>query len=1203
MSSRTRSDFDRLEFMQLIRSMTNGSSNSFNFETDYASSEAGPSKHYESHGLPDFEYDPIFSQGQSIRLLKLIAGIPSNPTIDCELVETRLDSLKHIKYEALSWCWGTSQEEDYIRIRGKRGKAYAKKAKPDLVKALLALRSEKWDRYLWIDAVCINQEDMDEKNQQVEMMAEIYGKAKRVCVWLGQPDESSRLAIRFIRDEVLKLQDFDDLCDRESNSPKWKALLDLMQRPWFSRRWVVQEISLAQKALLYCGLDRISWNKFSVAVELFVEVETATHRLSEVMKRDRKFHHIPGWFDYVSQLGASLLVDATGKLFRDHKEIREHIPARMRRLRNGRSKHVVDDSDSEGMSNVSGEEEDIDPQEDDALVLNGHGSSLTNGVRANRKAHHPSHLSSRSNELSPTVKGQPLLGLEVLVSSLAIFDVTKAHDTIYALLAISKDTTPKATNSRSWQNHTQAALEQFTEQRRYEVDYKKPYVDVCQYFIRFCIHRALKVDGSRALDLILRPWAVEEAKVLERFEIEFREQEEKQKREAEKQRIDGPSVRTHPTAPHERVDSEDKPEDQLRREDYLPLPSWVPQLSKAPFAMQRAAGVSGPKVGRTNADPLVGVPNQNVRNYKAAETKELDIRTLKFRKRIGQGPGNYYSMFVKGFVLDTIVEVKDASQSGNIPSDWADFAGWTRAQGDTPDAFWRTLVGDRGRDGKNPPVYYARACKESFEKGGYLSGSISTSDLIRNERVSVIAQFCWRVQSVIWKRALAKTESGKLALVAPGVKGGDLVCILYGCSVPVILRMSVAKSDEQVTTEAMLELEVLRHRMTSCAKTWLARTQHYRKKRDLEKAKYRGWEMTKKLLFFKDSKWRTEWRRGRMQSEHDVPSGSKKEIAKRERFERRPVAKDARMHETMEHLIDDFEEDAPRTTILREEQQNGSSSTHAPQRLGQHGRGKSEWEYITEKIRERSLTLDDIRKKGFPSRYDQHLQACEFDDWKREKRRKARELRDRAIVDATAPIESSWAEPRVNWREFELGLKYGRKWKKLLQKRREEEEEEIIFSRDKHREEKGFKLRERPAKRQIRLLDTEEIQEGTKKRTKLTKESAKEAEGIWLDNVRKAMRNEKRDEPTENDEDSDDGDEGNERPHSLSSRAPTFRSDNFTEPSRTKNNVEKSRQSYRYSYHLLGDCYLHGMMDGEAMAAQNGHSSTKTIPAVVFEIR
>ena len=68
------------------------------------------------------------------------------------------------------------------------------------------------------------------------MMSEIYGKAEKVCVWLGDGDESSRVALKFIKKDVLQLQNFDDLCQSRAATEKWSALLDLMQRPWFSRR-------------------------------------------------------------------------------------------------------------------------------------------------------------------------------------------------------------------------------------------------------------------------------------------------------------------------------------------------------------------------------------------------------------------------------------------------------------------------------------------------------------------------------------------------------------------------------------------------------------------------------------------------------------------------------------------------------------------------------------------------------------------------------------------------------------------------------------------------------------------------------------------------------------------------------------------------------------------------------------------------------
>jgi hypothetical protein len=114
------------------------------------------------------------------------------------------------------------------------------------------------------------------------MMAKIFGRADCVRIWLGDSDPSSDLAILFIKQQILQLQHFDDLSSSTASSDKWRALLELMQRDWFSRRWVIQEVTLAKKAIIHCGKTKLAWTKFAIAVELFVEVETATHRLSEV---------------------------------------------------------------------------------------------------------------------------------------------------------------------------------------------------------------------------------------------------------------------------------------------------------------------------------------------------------------------------------------------------------------------------------------------------------------------------------------------------------------------------------------------------------------------------------------------------------------------------------------------------------------------------------------------------------------------------------------------------------------------------------------------------------------------------------------------------------------------------------------------------------------------------------------------------------
>src|SRR6266480_3597427 len=82
--------------------------------------------------------------------------------------------------------------------------------------------------------------------------------------------------------------------------------------------------------------------------------------------------------------------------------------------------------------------------------------------------------------------------------------------------------------------------------------------------------------------------------------------------------------------------------------------------------------------------------------------------------------------------------------------------------------------------------------------GGLRSGAVDTTSLIYNERNSIVAEFCRRVQAVIWNRALIKTENDDLGLASDKVRRGDMVCILYGCTVPVILRKGKWKTKEKL---------------------------------------------------------------------------------------------------------------------------------------------------------------------------------------------------------------------------------------------------------------------------------------------------------------------------------------------------------------------------------------------------------------------
>jgi hypothetical protein len=127
-------------------------------------------------------------------------------------------------------------------------------------------------------------------------------------------------------------------------------------------------------------------------------------------------------------------------------------------------------------------------------------------------------------------------------------------------------------------------------------------------------------------------------------------------------------------------------------------------------------------------------------------------------------------------------------------------------------------------------MYCAKACKESIAKGGIQSGAVNTANLINNERNSIVAQFCRRVQAVIWNRRLMKTKTGFLGLGNKHVQVGDKVCILYGYSVPVLLRETV-KAQEDMKKEDEDKIRSGK----ALARLW-------KRKKNAEKARRKKWD-------------------------------------------------------------------------------------------------------------------------------------------------------------------------------------------------------------------------------------------------------------------------------------------------------------------------------------------------------------------------
>jgi hypothetical protein len=133
--------------------------------------------------------------------------------------------------------------------------------KSNLDAALQQIRSEDQDVDIWVDAICINQNDKIEKAAQVARMHEIYSAAKMVLVWLGAGEPETKETFEFL-DEILDLQRLDNLITSKEHLEKWKLVVNLMENQWFSRRWVIQELALARDATVYLG-GAMPWSNFA----------------------------------------------------------------------------------------------------------------------------------------------------------------------------------------------------------------------------------------------------------------------------------------------------------------------------------------------------------------------------------------------------------------------------------------------------------------------------------------------------------------------------------------------------------------------------------------------------------------------------------------------------------------------------------------------------------------------------------------------------------------------------------------------------------------------------------------------------------------------------------------------------------------------------------------------------------------------------
>ncbi|KAL8687043.1 MAG: hypothetical protein Q9218_006675 [Villophora microphyllina] len=210
-----------------------------------------------------FHYEKLGHATSQIRTLTLAPASDKRSDIHCRLETASFGygTGNQAVYEALSYTWGDPTQKRVIYVDGR----------PLLVTrnldiALRYLRKPFEPRVLWVDAVCIDQCNLQEKAQQVMMMKDIYREASCVLVWLGESDNDIRKAM----DQLKRLEAPGYIEPSLVNSfyePFEAGLNKIFRKSWWSSLWVIQEVILAEHPpLVGCGRKWLSWKAFQKAM-------------------------------------------------------------------------------------------------------------------------------------------------------------------------------------------------------------------------------------------------------------------------------------------------------------------------------------------------------------------------------------------------------------------------------------------------------------------------------------------------------------------------------------------------------------------------------------------------------------------------------------------------------------------------------------------------------------------------------------------------------------------------------------------------------------------------------------------------------------------------------------------------------------------------------------------------------------------------
>lgn len=228
-----------------------------------------PQPRFESDPQPHFTHQPFPNASNSIRLLQLHPGRSDEPLKS----SLQICSLKdRPEYDALSYMWGPKEPKHWIQVDNQ-----SFLLRPNIYAFLLRLRFADRPRRLWLDAICIDQNNIEERGYQVSLMRDIYQSCRECLAWLGESkDRGNEVVEVFKRSPVdaLGMVDLNNLVGQLYHGRLTEAFKNFLCHHYWSRVWMIQETTLPDKVTVHCGgssclLDNIPTQVRGRMFELF----------------------------------------------------------------------------------------------------------------------------------------------------------------------------------------------------------------------------------------------------------------------------------------------------------------------------------------------------------------------------------------------------------------------------------------------------------------------------------------------------------------------------------------------------------------------------------------------------------------------------------------------------------------------------------------------------------------------------------------------------------------------------------------------------------------------------------------------------------------------------------------------------------------------------------------------------------------------